>query len=106
MSMIKHQQDVYKWSVVYLGANQDAIKTSARLGVYGGNAMSYAATSRGTMDAYLNISSNTSSLRSSGVGQTKSFFNQTQMTPLPDPSSIGVPSKIDPLGPRTSDVKP
>lgn len=57
--MVKHQEDVYQWQVVYLGANQDAIATGARLGVRRGRTMSYAASSVGTqsvldsMDAYV-----------------------------------------------------
>ena len=30
--MVKHQSDVYNWSFVYLGANQDAVLTGANLG--------------------------------------------------------------------------
>ncbi|MDA0766198.1 MAG: VWA domain-containing protein [Verrucomicrobia bacterium] len=31
--MIKHQQDAYKWSFLFLAANQDAIATAAQMGI-------------------------------------------------------------------------
>jgi uncharacterized protein YegL len=95
MSMIKHQQDVYKWSVVYLGSSLDAVKTATRLGMHGGNASYYQGNSSGVLDAYASISSNTSSLRSSGVGQTKSFFSQAKIDDLLK-SSVQPPQSIQP----------
>lgn len=91
MQMIKHQQEKYSWSVIYLGANQDAFAVSSRLGVSAGNTLSYAATAGGTKAIYDNISYNTSSFRNSGVGATRNFFVQpvkdtstSDTTPTPD----------------------
>ena len=39
--MIKHQRDVYGWDFVFLGANQDAIKTAAKMNIPMGSAISY-----------------------------------------------------------------
>jgi hypothetical protein len=57
--MVKHQEEAYQWQVIYLGANQDAIKTGARLGVRRERSMSYSASHAGThavldsMDTYV-----------------------------------------------------
>lgn len=45
--MVKHQSDVYNWSFVYLGANQDAVLTGANLGFTIDNSMTYAASQSG-----------------------------------------------------------
>jgi uncharacterized protein YegL len=76
MEMIKHQQETYSWTVVYLGANQDAIKVGTSYGISAGNTMSYAATSVGVASSYKGISSNTSSFRSSRAKSTQDFFSQ------------------------------
>ena len=43
---IKHQTDIYKWTFLFLGANQDAIATAANLSIAANNASNYAAFSR------------------------------------------------------------
>lgn len=46
--MVEHQERTYSWQVIYLGANQDAVATGARLGVRHGRSMTYTASSVGT----------------------------------------------------------
>lgn len=50
-ALITHQQDVYNWEFLFLGANQDAMKTGESFGLRKGASMTYAATRGGTMDA-------------------------------------------------------
>jgi hypothetical protein len=50
--MVRHQEDVYGWQVVYLGANQDAIEVGGRLGVREDRSMTYAGTDHGTRAVY------------------------------------------------------
>jgi hypothetical protein len=45
--MVKHQSDVYNWSFVYLGANQDAVLNGSQLGFNVDNSMTYAASQSG-----------------------------------------------------------
>lgn len=40
-SMIEHQEEVYEWTFLYLGANQDAIEVGAQLGVSADRALTY-----------------------------------------------------------------
>jgi len=44
---IKHQTDVYKWTFLFLGANQDAIATAAQMNIGRHNAASFVADSTG-----------------------------------------------------------
>lgn len=45
--MVTHQRDVYKWEILYLGANQDAIAEAAKMGIRRGQALAYAGTDTG-----------------------------------------------------------
>lgn len=63
--MIEHQRSKYAWEFVFLGANQDAIKAAANLGVQGANAMTYASNSAGTKAAFASAGSNLTMYRCS-----------------------------------------
>jgi uncharacterized protein YegL len=74
--MIAHQQSKYSWTVVYLGANQDAIKTSATLGISAGNSIRYCSDSVGTTQMYGTLTANARNLRrSKTVGSVSNFFD-------------------------------
>jgi hypothetical protein len=49
--MVQHQESVYGWNVVYLGANQDAIQVGAQLGVRAGSSLTYSASDATTRSA-------------------------------------------------------
>jgi hypothetical protein len=55
-AMVKHQQDVYQWQVLYLGANQDAIEVAARLGIDRDHAITYDANDIGTRSVVGSVS--------------------------------------------------
>jgi uncharacterized protein YegL len=63
MGMIKRQQEEQSWSVVYIGANQDAIQVGTSMGIARGNTMNYAANAAGTADLYASVSSNSAAYR-------------------------------------------
>jgi hypothetical protein len=46
-AMIAHQRDVYSWEFMYLGANQDAIRVAAGMGIPLNSAMTFAANNVG-----------------------------------------------------------
>lgn len=56
-SMIKHQQDEYKWDFVFLGANQDAWIVGSQLGFYGGKTMAFNNNVDGFKGAFASASS-------------------------------------------------
>ena len=49
--MIDHQQRVYGWRFIFLGANQDAIATATRMSVPAANAHQWVADSEGLQGA-------------------------------------------------------
>lgn len=67
------------WTIIYLGANQDAWAAGAALGVARGNTMSYRQTSRGVGQAAVALASATESFyTSSAVGSTTFFADAGQ----------------------------
>lgn len=56
------------WTFAYLGANQDAFKVGASVGVRRGSSYTYQADSAGTYQAYAAVSASTSTLRASTAG--------------------------------------
>lgn len=65
--MISNQRDAFSWEFVFLGANQDAIKTASSMGVNINNAMTYAANSAGTDAVYTSMSEKMKCMRSGTV---------------------------------------
>ncbi len=70
--MVKHQTENYKWDFAYIGANQDAWAVGTSMGVAGNSTLNYAATSRGTAQAFQTLGASTITYRSS-VGKAFSF---------------------------------
>lgn len=62
--MINLQRDTYNWTFIFLGANQDAIKTGASLGVAAASSMTYANNQLGTKQAFRSVSAHVSHTRS------------------------------------------
>lgn len=54
--MIKHQRETYGWDFVFLGANQDAIKTAASMNIPMASSMTYAANARGMSNTMAAVS--------------------------------------------------
>jgi hypothetical protein len=67
--MVEHQQNVYGWNVVYLGANQDAIKVGGKLGVRAGSSITYDANDTGTRSVIASASSYVSSVAGGGAAE-------------------------------------
>jgi len=62
-AMIKHQEDVYHWEFMFLGANQDAFSVAGNLGMKLPNVANYSATCAGTESAYRGFAAKTTMLR-------------------------------------------
>jgi hypothetical protein len=58
-NQIKHQQDVYKWEFVFLGANIDSQKVAGDVNILRTHTMNYAATSAGVTAAFASTAENT-----------------------------------------------
>ena len=64
--MISTQQDVYKWSFLFVAANQDAIAEGGKVGIGAQQSMNFAATGAGIRAASRSMSNAVSSFRASG----------------------------------------
>lgn len=71
--LVKHQEDVYKWQFVYIGANQDSFSEGANIGMHGVN---YEASAGGTAAMYAAVSKNISANRAAAPGMKKELTQQ------------------------------
>lgn len=55
-TMVQRQENIYRWQILYLGANQDAITVGGRMGVRPDRSMTYAASAMGTRSSYNSVS--------------------------------------------------
>lgn len=61
--MITHQRTKYQWDFVFLGANQDAILTSATIGIGRSSTLTYASNTMGVGSAWAAAANYTNSVR-------------------------------------------
>jgi hypothetical protein len=66
---IKLQSETYKWTFLFLGANQDAIATAAQLSISADNAASYVADAAGSLASHVAFSRRASALRRKSMGR-------------------------------------
>ena len=66
---IKFQSDTYKWTFLFLGANQDTIATAAQLSISAANAASYVADAAGSRASHVAFSRKASALRRKSMGR-------------------------------------
>lgn len=67
-SRIAHQRDVYKWQFFFLGADQDAIATAAKMNIDQASAMRFSADKEGYYSSSKVMSRKMRSLRKSSMG--------------------------------------
>ena len=61
--MIRHQQEKYSWTFIFLGANIDAVGEAESLGISAGFSRTYTASNAGVRSVYSSLSQSMSSLR-------------------------------------------
>ena len=67
--MIREQRDKYKWDFVFLGANQDAVKTAAAMSIPLPSAMSYSTSKAGIAATMAAVSHYVGAARSGKVAE-------------------------------------
>jgi uncharacterized protein YegL len=77
---IKHQEEVYKWSFTYIGANQDAFSVSRNLGVKGSSTLNFNASDTGSAVMFASLTTATSRYRSSTTTDAFNYTAQEQET--------------------------
>lgn len=78
---VTHQQSVYSWEFVFIGANIDAISAGTSMGFTAQNSVGYVASAAGTHELYRSVSSNMGSMRRDLTSSSGDFFGQTGYTP-------------------------
>lgn len=79
---ISHQQSVYKWEFVFLGANQDAIKEASAIGIPVYNSLSYGLSKGEINTAYMAMSESIGT-RSKGIrGASAGFTDEDRIGSL------------------------
>lgn len=66
-SKIKNQTEAYRWTFLFLGANQDAIATAAQLNIAANNAATYVADEAGSRASHVAFSRKARALRLSQI---------------------------------------
>jgi uncharacterized protein YegL len=88
---IAQRRDVDKWEFIFVGSNQDAIVSAARMNIPAAQALSFAASSPGTRSAFRAVAGSLSSLRS---GQASAFTPEQRADAIDD-SPSAPPKKPD-----------
>ena len=86
---IKHQEEVYGWKVVYLGANQDAIATGGKINICKSSTLDFQATPCGTKHAFNAITTGARMYRSCVdpvQARSMAYFTDDQRKPQPEAS--------------------
>lgn len=71
--MIGHQQNVYKWEFMFVGANQDAVMTGMDYGISQVRSVTYAANAIGATNTFGVLSRKMSAYRSAGATKDMDF---------------------------------
>jgi hypothetical protein len=88
-SLIKHQTEVYKWDFVFLGANQDAIRTGAMMSIPAAASLSYTSSNAGTANVFAAAASYVGSIRS---GASAAFSPKDRKAALAEDDTTTVPA--------------
>ncbi len=67
---IRHQEQVYQWDFLFLGANQDAIAEAAKLSIAGTSALTFGASAKGAGSAFKSLSKAAGDARAGRKGKT------------------------------------
>ncbi len=67
-TLIKRQTEQYRWTFLFLGANQDAIATAAQLSISAANSATYVADAPGSRASHRSLSRKVRSMRHAAMG--------------------------------------
>lgn len=81
---IRHQTEAYKWTFLFLGANQDAIATAAQISIAAANAADFVADDIGARASHRSFSRKVSALRAMSVGEATAAEQHDAAAPMSD----------------------
>ena len=79
---IKHQTEAYKWTFLFLGANQDAIATAAQMNIGAANAATYVADDAGARSSSSAASRKVRAMRAQAMGDTSEVTIREAASPM------------------------
>ena len=97
-ALIKQQIEVYKWDFVFLGANQDAIRTAATMSIPAGSALTYLATPGSSRRVFQAAASFVSAARSMPAAQPM-FSKETRAAVMAEDDDKPKQRKVTPAPP-------
>lgn len=81
MEKVRHQEEQYGWTFVFIGADQDAFKAATDVGFKAGNAMNFAKNSSSVDDVFGKMSGKFSAIRTRAAGSEEltrgAFYSAT-----------------------------
>jgi uncharacterized protein YegL len=81
---IRHQGDVYRWSFLFLGANQDAIATAAQMNIPAAHASAFVADAPGSRSVQRAVSRKVTAMRAMSMGSPSIEERIDAIAPLSD----------------------
>jgi hypothetical protein len=97
-ALIKQQIEVYKWDFVFLGANQDAIRTAATMSIPAGSALTFLATTGSSRRVFQAASDYVSAGRSMRAAQPM-FSKETRAAVMAEDDDKPKQPKVTPAPP-------
>lgn len=94
--MIGHQRDVYKWEFIFVGTNQDAIASAAKIGIAPGSALTYGTSGRAARAVMAAVASSLSERR---LGASGEFRAATRLAVMDDDDDTGKKASGKPTSP-------
>ena len=81
---IKHQTEVYQWTFLFLGANQDAIATAAQMNIGAANSSTYVADAAGSRSSQKSLSRKVRAMRNVAMGIASFMESADAAAPMSD----------------------
>lgn len=79
---IKHQTSAYRWTFLFLGANQDAIATAAQINIPAADASAYVADAAGSRASHLSFSRKVRAMRAMNTGSATAAERADAAAPM------------------------
>ncbi|MFI9505866.1 VWA domain-containing protein [Nocardia sp. NPDC052566] len=76
--LIKQQEDTYNWTFLFLGANMDAVAIGVDMGIAPGQAITYAASSRGVGAVFRAAAEYSAQAQAAPAGAPRPVFTEAQ----------------------------
>lgn len=94
--MVAHQQTIYSWNFVFLGANMNAFTEAGKVGVQDGNTYNFKSTKHGIGLAFKAVTCGMSAYRAGADVRTTNYFGGDTGSAPPPPPPPQQPQAVQP----------